>query len=674
MGLVEAAAGVGGAVLDVVKKHREIADTTALMDAQRQISDWQASWDDPNNPNGVQSYKGIRSLQLHDAMLADFDKTVGNIDMALPSNEAKLRLRQYAQEQRARVQGSINDFANAQYGDYRAAQFKAFAASRVNDLTTAIVQDRAADVGGLWKSAEELIRQNGEAEGRPQEETDNALAAMKSRVHLGVVQQMATTDPHGAEGYLQHNEDKLLPEDRLTAFRLLSPIIQDAHAGDIANAILNGGELPPEGLGFTGANTNKPAPKMPVAMRGIVEKAADKYGVPHNLALALAWEESSFDPNAVGPETKYGRAKGLFQFLDSTAQSLGIDPLNPTQAADAAMKQLAEQAKSKGWAWAVAHHFAGPDPKQHGPKTRDYVREVFDKARRIGGQGGATVSPAANEAEAIARTQTIADPELRRATQTRIRDAYNLRDAQQSAFEQTTGNALFKKIAEADPVLPLTRILSPGELAFVAEHSELKGSIDRWRSITAKGAVVEDDPVLVDNLARLRANDPEAFKRVKLANYADRLSGKTLLDLTNDQAAANKPEKREDWATEEQLIGMAFDDMGLRGQGSAAQQGQFRQSYYRAKRRFIDGNKDHRAPTADEAQDIIDHLKLPFVKSSFLGFGGDTRRLYEGLLPGYDVPDDARREIIAEAKRNGVANPTDEQIARRYFDRAGSRK
>lgn len=113
---------------------------------------------------------------------------------------------------------------------------------------------------------------------------------------------------------------------------------------------------------------------------GIIEDAADRYGVPRELALSMAQQESSLNPGAVGPETRWGRAKGLFQYLDSTAKSLNIDPLDPVQAADAAMWQLASEAQKGGWEWAVAHHHAGPDPKQHGPKTAQYVRQIFDRA------------------------------------------------------------------------------------------------------------------------------------------------------------------------------------------------------------------------------------------------------------------------------------------------------
>lgn len=57
------------------------------------------------------------------------------------------------------------------------------------------------------------------------------------------------------------------------------------------------------------------------------------------LLVAQAWVESRFDPNALS----HVGALGIFQFMPSTARELGIDPVQPGQATDGAiryMKQL----------------------------------------------------------------------------------------------------------------------------------------------------------------------------------------------------------------------------------------------------------------------------------------------------------------------------------------------
>lgn len=112
--------------------------------------------------------------------------------------------------------------------------------------------------------------------------------------------------------------------------------------------------------------------------------ASSKYGVPVNVLMALAQQESRFNPTALGQPTKYGRAKGLMQYIDSTAAGMGINPYDPVQSIDAAAKQLKTRL-DQGYTMqeAISAHFGGDDRKQWGPKTRAYGMEVLDKAQRF---------------------------------------------------------------------------------------------------------------------------------------------------------------------------------------------------------------------------------------------------------------------------------------------------
>ena len=103
-----------------------------------------------------------------------------------------------------------------------------------------------------------------------------------------------------------------------------------------------------------GEGADSPLPK-DSGLFNIIKGAADKYNVPDEIALALAQQESGYDPKV---ENEIG-AKGLWQFIDATSQALKIDPFDPAQSSDAAMKEFAQQAKTKGIDWAIAHHFAG---------------------------------------------------------------------------------------------------------------------------------------------------------------------------------------------------------------------------------------------------------------------------------------------------------------------------
>lgn len=79
---------------------------------------------------------------------------------------------------------------------------------------------------------------------------------------------------------------------------------------------------------------------------------ASKYKINPALLMAMAQQESGYNSNAVGPNTPWGKAQGMFQFLTSTAKNHGIDPLDYRQSADAAAKDLATQIAREGVDWA----------------------------------------------------------------------------------------------------------------------------------------------------------------------------------------------------------------------------------------------------------------------------------------------------------------------------------
>lgn len=125
----------------------------------------------------------------------------------------------------------------------------------------------------------------------------------------------------------------------------------------------------------------------PDALRPMFEDAARKYNVPVNVLMAIAQQESSYNPNAVGQPTQWGRAMGIMQYIEPTAKALGINPFDPAQAIDAAARQFAERI-AKGYTVedAIMAHHGGDNRRQWGPKTQAYLDAVSGKARTIRGE------------------------------------------------------------------------------------------------------------------------------------------------------------------------------------------------------------------------------------------------------------------------------------------------
>lgn len=122
----------------------------------------------------------------------------------------------------------------------------------------------------------------------------------------------------------------------------------------------------------------------PKQLQPLFEATAAHFKVPVNVLMAIAQQESSYDPDAVNKETG---AAGMGQYLDSTAKSLGINPHDPNEAVPAIAQQLRERLdKGYSMADAIKEHFAGPDRKLWGDKTAVYGDEVLAKAGQIGQQ------------------------------------------------------------------------------------------------------------------------------------------------------------------------------------------------------------------------------------------------------------------------------------------------
>lgn len=134
----------------------------------------------------------------------------------------------------------------------------------------------------------------------------------------------------------------------------------------------------------------------------IVQEFAQKYSVPQELMLGILAQESRFNPVAVGPQTRYGTAKGIAQFIDDTAKRFGVDPFNPRSAIEGQAKylqQLGQMFNNDPKLMAAAYNAGeGNVKKANGvpnfPETQNYVNKVLSFMPLFSSQGLAkTVTP-----------------------------------------------------------------------------------------------------------------------------------------------------------------------------------------------------------------------------------------------------------------------------------------
>jgi hypothetical protein len=118
---------------------------------------------------------------------------------------------------------------------------------------------------------------------------------------------------------------------------------------------------------------DRPATPAPGARESIclmIESAARASALPLDFFARIIWQESRFQPDAVGPMTRRGsRAQGIAQFMPGTAAERGVlDPFDPVEALPKSAAFLAELRDRFGnLGLAAAAYNAGPQ------RVHDYI-------------------------------------------------------------------------------------------------------------------------------------------------------------------------------------------------------------------------------------------------------------------------------------------------------------
>ena len=104
---------------------------------------------------------------------------------------------------------------------------------------------------------------------------------------------------------------------------------------------------------------------------------AGKTPLDANLVLNQIFQESRFQADAVGPQTRYGRAYGIAQFLPETGRRYGLsqsDLMNPAKALPAAVRHIGEMTEEFGSQRLAMVAYNG------GPRAVEWAAEELGKS------------------------------------------------------------------------------------------------------------------------------------------------------------------------------------------------------------------------------------------------------------------------------------------------------
>ncbi|MBN7848376.1 hypothetical protein J0L38_01095 [Stenotrophomonas maltophilia] len=640
--LSRTAGAIGQAAADLFQQQKQRADLTAVMEARRELSDWEGATFNPANADGIAKYQGKNALQAHDALLGDLDQRVSSIRSRL-SPEQQQRFDQVSFSFRDSVQGRLNSYADREYSAYEATERKATIDNIGQDAVSAGMSGDFGLADVRLQEAVGIASAAYQTQGMGAEAIKASERGIVSSVRKQTAAAMATRDPFAAEDYYHRYADQMTPEDRAQVERTLYPVVKDRAAYELAQSLAEG----------RGAVEPLPAPAARGTPSSAIAKAIDDAAKAEGLdaagradLYALAEQESGFRADAVNPEVldDGDQATGLFQYRATSAG--GIDRKDAAASARRAAREYKERLAKGGRAFAIAAHFAGEGGADavvnrgrsaQNPKTALYVRQVMGRSARwasSAGPGATSGTPAATAAtaapstlaDAIAAIPRSMPPDQRAATEGYLRDIYAQRKDRLEQAKKAAAMSIYDKVAAAGASVPLSQVLAPAELALVGQDSSLAESINRYRKLTAEGAVVQDDPATVDELQRMQALRPTEFAKLPLGQYADKLSGKTLKAFAEDQTKVNDPAKRADYLSDADRVERGFQMLGIgsatdaSGNGSEAKnapraglRGEFRIAYQNAQTAFVQSTG--KKPTPEQADVLLAATAKQFAQN-----------------------------------------------------------
>lgn len=150
-------------------------------------------------------------------------------------------------------------------------------------------------------------------------------------------------------------------------------------------------------------------------LQGIGQAAAAKYGVPWSILDAQIQAESNWNPNT---QNSTAGAEGIAQFLPSTAQSLGVNPNDPTSALYGAAEYDAQLKNQTGsWTSALTAYSGGltpADPKSYADAFQ--AAQVVDANVAGNPSRSAATDPSTSSGQDPALTVSMTDPAAAGAT------------------------------------------------------------------------------------------------------------------------------------------------------------------------------------------------------------------------------------------------------------------
>lgn len=210
--ITQAANDVATASNRIYLQQREQADTTALINADNQLTTWQ---NDAlfNQQTGAFTLKGKNALNVTQNTLSAFDQQAQEISKSLNDDRQRARFAQVVQRRKDSLSQDLNRYEYQQHQSYMDDVDNA--SVRLSIDSAALNFNDPTSVGQYRDKAMAVIDSRAQRLGWSPEETQLQKLNASSKLLTGVVGRMAEANPHAAQKYLDGAREGMTADDQL---------------------------------------------------------------------------------------------------------------------------------------------------------------------------------------------------------------------------------------------------------------------------------------------------------------------------------------------------------------------------------------------------------------------------------------------------------------------------
>lgn len=666
-GLGAVAQGVGQ-VADAVIQVRDLEDTARAKEADNQFAAWLR--ERQYGENGFLTLEGRAAVDARAAFEAEVAQKRQEFGAGLPAGAAS----KYTRASETRL-NSVLDASIVHTANQRKSWFKQASTDRIDTFAEdalAGYQNPAVVTRNIALGQAEL-RSMAELQGWDADTLKNREAEFISGVHKNVALRMAQNDPLAADRYRKEHETSLTGPHQYELEAALGSAVREAEAVRITEEILMGGRTSGGSGGAAGGNETIGMTGPTRARAVLTERSvggATRADAIDNLDAAFATNLAAMMEDAPpgireglgltsgyrSPEVQAGiiaRDMGKYGFsaADVTSWNADVAALGP----EAAGQKWATRFSSSGLRANIG--LPGGSMHQHGqavdlawnggafanaPKeVRDWVHASAGKygmyfpmghepwhIEPVGTRGG-TVAPRNGSVaprammpgfdQIEAQLAGIADPQVRDLVRRRLNAQIEAQNRAAAAAESAAKAELWR-VVEAGG----TPDQVPQDIRVAAGMSAVSSAWGYIEDVAARGKPKDDD-ILVYDMRRYAAENPDEFAQIDLNDYRTRLSPQTFKDMTALQTSAlgDQRKTREEGLALTTAFSQATGALEALGITTTGKQGAEREEAARRVAQFnnmlaaqmaeFKAANDGRNPNQVEIQSMVNRLLLPVV-------------------------------------------------------------